>query len=106
MTVTETNGQRVVVKPRGDLVGDHVREIRPRLRSLVAEGVRELVIDLEGVGLVDSEAFGLFVAAIHSLSGVGGHVQLAHASPQLERALRCLRLEQHLRPRSGEGHAP
>jgi anti-anti-sigma factor len=87
---------RAVVHPSGDtIVAATIPELRTKMRGIVDEGVRELVIDLAAVRMVDSSGLGLLIAAHNSLRKVGGQLTVIHASPDLLELFRSMRIHQH-----------
>jgi anti-anti-sigma factor len=86
---------RSVIKPSRNLVGVYVQELRQSLKSLVEQGVRELVIDLTGVEMVDSTGIGLLVSAHNSLKKAGGQLEVINSSKDLLDMFRWMRLHQH-----------
>ena len=65
------------------------------MRGIVDEGVRELVVDLAGVRMVDSSGIGLLISAYNSLRKVGGRLAVIHASADLLELFRSMRMHQH-----------
>lgn len=71
MIVVTRENNRVVVRPAGDdIVAASIPELRSRMRGIVEEGVRELVVDLADVRMVDSSGIGLLISAYNSLRKV------------------------------------
>jgi anti-anti-sigma factor len=87
---------RAVVHPSGDtIVAATLVELRRQMRAIVEEGVRDLVIDLADVRMVDSSGLGLLIAAHNSLRKVGGQLAVIHASHDLLELFRSMRIHQH-----------
>ncbi|MBY0506188.1 MAG: STAS domain-containing protein [Bryobacteraceae bacterium] len=93
--------KEVVFQPEGDLVAASVPELRARLRELVGDGARTLVIDLEQTRMVDSVGIGLLIATHNSLRKVGGQVSVVRASADIVQLLTTMRIHQHF-PVSGQ----
>ena len=69
------------MQPSGDtIVAATIPELRLKMRDIVGEGVRELVVDLTGVRMVDSSGIGLLISAYNSLRKAGGQLAVIHAS--------------------------
>jgi anti-anti-sigma factor len=94
-TVTR-DGTTAVLQAGGDLVSTTVPGLRPVLRDLLQDGVRELVLDLSEARMVDSSGIGLLMAAHNSLEKVGGTLTVVHASPEIRELFTAMRLNQHL----------
>jgi anti-anti-sigma factor len=95
ITVTREDN-RVVVRPSGNhIVAASIPELRSQMRGMVEEGVRDLVVDLDGVNMVDSSGIGLLISAYNSLRKVGGRLAVIHASAELLELFQSMRLHQH-----------
>ncbi len=87
---------KAVIRPAGeDIVAASVPELRVRMREIVAQGVRELVLDLTEVQMVDSSGIGLLMAACNSLRKTGGQLAIIHASEDILDLFRSMRMHQH-----------
>jgi anti-anti-sigma factor len=96
MTLVTRKDNRAVVQPSGDtIVAAIIPELRAKLRGAVEEGVRDLVIDLAAVRMVDSSGLGLLIAAHNSLRKVGGQLAVINASTDLLELFRSMRMHQH-----------
>jgi anti-anti-sigma factor len=96
----QRDGDCAVVATRADVVASVVPELRPALRDLVRSGVRNMVIDLAGAGMIDSSGLGLLLSAFNSLRAVGGALSVVNASEDVLDLFRTLRINQHF-PVSG-----
>ena len=65
-----------VVAPRGDLDMATVDAVRRTLASLIDRGQSRLLMDLGGVGYIDSTGMGALVAAMKQARAAGGDVRL------------------------------
>jgi anti-anti-sigma factor len=65
------------------------------MRGIVQDGVRELVVDLTGVQMVDSSGIGLLISAHNSLRKVGGRLAVVHASAEILELFQTMRMHQH-----------
>ena len=87
---------KVVIRPAGtDIVADSVPELRSKMREVVGEGIRELVVDLTNVEMVDSTGIGLLISAHNSLRKLGGTLAVIHASPEILELFQSMRIHQH-----------
>ena len=94
-TLTREN-EAVVVQPGGDVVAAAIPELREMLRGAVAQGVREMVLDLSNVRMLDSSGIGLLIAAHNSVRKLGGRLSVIHASGEIADLLRTMRIHQHI----------
>jgi anti-sigma B factor antagonist len=70
-----------VVELRGELDLATEPQLREGLQRVVDAGDRQVVVDLAGVGFMDSSALGAFVAVFKVLRDDGGRLCLASAQP-------------------------
>ena len=73
--VTQASGVTVVA-PRGDLDMATVAEVRRTLAGLIDGWQSRVLMDLGGVGYVDSSGLGAMVAAMKRARAAGGDVRL------------------------------
>jgi anti-anti-sigma factor len=96
MIAVTKEDSKVVVRPEGDsIVAASITELRSKLREIVQEGAREVVVDLSGVLMVDSCGIGLLISAHNSLKKVGGQLAVIHASADLLELFQTMRMHQH-----------
>lgn len=93
-TVIE-EGNRVVVRPAGDVVAASVPALRSTMQGVVGKGARELVVDLANVEMVDSTGIGLLISAHNSLHKLGGRLAVIHVSSEILDLFRTMRIHQH-----------
>lgn len=87
---------KTVIRPAGeDIVASSAPEIRSKMRGAVEDGVREIVLDLVNVRMVDSVGIGLLIAAHNSLRKLGGQLAVVHASKDVLDLFRMMRIHQH-----------
>jgi anti-sigma B factor antagonist len=73
--VTQSSGVAVVA-PRGDLDMATVPDVRRALAGLLDRGQSRLLVDLDGVGYIDSSGIGALIAAMKQARAAGGDVRL------------------------------
>ena len=96
MILVTREDERTVVKPSGDsIVAATLPELRAQLRDIVAGGARDVVIDLEGVCMVDSSGIGLLISAYNSLRKLGGRFAVIRASAEILELFQSMRMHQH-----------
>ena len=92
-----------ILKPGRDIVASMADAFRKDLLSEVAEGVKKLTIDLDGVEMVDSVGIGVLVATHNSLSKSGGSMAVSNVCEDLCRLFRTMRLDQHFEVTPAKG---
>jgi anti-anti-sigma factor len=96
MIVVTREDNKAVVQPAGEgIVAASIHELRSKMRGVVESGVRELVVDLTGVQMVDSSGIGLLISAHNSLRKVGGSLAVIHASAEILELFQTMRMHQH-----------
>jgi anti-anti-sigma factor len=95
MPMVSRDGDKTVLCLTGDITATNAPELRLLLKNLIADGARELVIDLINVRVVDSSGIGLLVAGHNSLSRLGGKLAVIHASNDLVELFKAFRLDKH-----------
>jgi anti-sigma B factor antagonist len=58
------------------MVGDSATQLRDQIRSLIAAGKKELVLNLEGVDYIDSTGLGTLVICFTGMQRAGGQLKL------------------------------
>lgn len=84
-----------VVKPGKDIVASMADGFRKKLLKVVQGGIKEVVVDLKGVEMIDSVGVGVLIATHNSMSNAGGALRLRNASKDICRLFKTMRLDQH-----------
>jgi serine/threonine-protein kinase RsbW len=95
MSTIQRVDQRAVVRPVNNIVVSQVQQLRGELKQLIEDGVREVVVDLAQVLMIDSIGLGVLIATHNSLKKVGGLLAVENASRDLFDLFRSMRLTQH-----------
>ena len=77
-----------MVEVRGDLDMATAPQLRDGLQRLVDAGDRQVVVDMAGVGFMDSSALGTLVVIFKALADVGGRLCLAAVQPAVQSVLK------------------
>jgi anti-sigma B factor antagonist len=81
-------GSASVLTVQGSLVFETIPELRTTVQEVLAKcNAKVLVVNLEGVGLIDSSGIGLLVACHHTMKSKQGELRLCGPSPQVREAL-------------------
>jgi anti-anti-sigma factor len=89
------DGGAITVAPAVNIVASNVSEMRTTMKGLIAEGCSAIIMDLKGVGFVDSTGIGLLIAAHNSLSKSGGNLSVINASKDIFDLFKAMRLDRH-----------
>jgi len=89
----ETTGK--TVKPGKDIVTSMAENFKGELLNFIKEGVKELTVDINGVGMIDSVGLGVLIAAHNSLKKNGGIFNVINASEDIYKLFKVMRLDRH-----------
>lgn len=91
---SRTSGARTVVQVTGEIDVYTAPLLREELASLIAAEHRDLVVDLTGVGFMDSTGLGVLVGALKKVRTLGGDMQLVISSEKVLQVFRITALTQ------------
>jgi len=80
----------VVVKLKGSITIGQEARLRERIKSLLDEGRRIIILDFEEVNYMDSSAVGELAAGLTRAKRVGGELVLAGLQPKVRRLLQMM----------------
>ena len=69
MTTREVDGVSVVAMDGRIVLGEESNALREKVKSLVAEGKKKIVLNMDNITFIDSAGLGTLVAAHHSAKG-------------------------------------
>jgi anti-sigma B factor antagonist len=91
---THEDGSVTVLTVTGDLViGDAESTFKKTVTRLLEEGHTRLLVDLSGVGFLDSSGLGALVRALTQSQKEGGQTKLLRAGPQIRKLLQMTKLD-------------
>jgi len=67
------------------------------IQSLIADGVKHIVLDLSSVGSIDSSGLGTLVGNAKAIASSGGSLSLVGASDRVRRMLTITNLDHYFR---------
>jgi anti-sigma B factor antagonist len=92
ITLREVNGVLVVSLDGRIGVGEEADSLRDRVKTLLADGKKKLVLNMNGVTLLDSAGLGTLVGLHHSATSCGASLQLCNLSAMIKELLQITRL--------------
>ena len=92
MTTREVDGVTVVALDGRIVLGEESNALREKVKSLVAEGKKKIVLNMENVSFIDSAGLGTLVAAHHSAKGQGASLRLCHLGAKFSEVLQITKL--------------
>ena len=75
----------------GEPEGENLTKL---LTDLKQKGIRKIVIDMEGVALINSSGLGSLIAGMKGFREVGGDTKLANLNESIQTILKITRLNQ------------
>jgi anti-sigma B factor antagonist len=90
--------QVAVVKPLGRLDMQSAPALRQELSQLVERGQVRVVLDLDGVGFMDSSGLGAIIGGLKAARQTGGDLRIARPNQQVRLVLELTSLDRVLRP--------
>ena len=86
-------GDVVVVMPKGKIMGGPETDAcHHKVKSMIAEGHKKLVVDLSKVKWVNSLGLGMLIACYTSCKNAGGGLKIAGASENVNHLLMITKL--------------
>ena len=92
ISVRQVNDISVILLEGSIGVGADAHFLRDRVKSLLADGNKNLVLNLAGVSLIDSAGLGTLVGVHHSAISCGAKLRLCNVSSFLKELLQITRL--------------
>jgi anti-sigma B factor antagonist len=92
LALREVDGVSVVSLDGRLGVGDEANSLRDRVKGLLADGKRKVVLNMDHVALIDSAGLGTLVGLHHSAASCGASLQLCNLNAQLKELLQMTRL--------------
>jgi anti-sigma B factor antagonist len=91
---TRDDGAVTIVTVTGDLtIGEAETTFKKTVTRLLEEGRVNLLVDLAGVGFLDSSGLGALVRALTQSQKEGGQTKLLHAGTQIRKLLQMTKLD-------------
>ena len=78
-------GDVAVVQVSGKLMGgDETKEVHEKVKSLLADGLKKLVIDLSKVKWLNSQGLGMLISCLTSVRNAEGQLKIAGATEKVK----------------------
>jgi anti-sigma B factor antagonist len=92
MTNREVDGVSVVALDGRIVLGEESNALREKVKSLLAEGKKKIVLNMDNVTFIDSAGLGTLVAAHHSVKSQGASLRLCHLGSKFQEVLQITKL--------------
>src|ERR1039457_4696292 len=86
-------GDVAIVDLHGKItLGENTGLLREEMRSLLAQGTKDILLNMAGVGYVDSAGLGELVGAYTTATNQGGTVKLLHMQGKMKDLMQITKL--------------
>lgn len=92
MTNREVDGVCIVALDGRIVLGDESNSLREKLKGLIAQGKKKIVLNMANIKYIDSAGLGILVAAHVSGKTQGASVRLCRLSQKFQEVLQITRL--------------
>lgn len=92
MTDREVNGVNVIDLEGRIVLGEESNSFREKVKSLLAAGKKNIVLNLANVSYIDSAGLGTLVATFHSARSQGATLKLANLGAKFKEVLQVTKL--------------
>ncbi len=92
MTQREVDGVTVIALEGRIVLGEETNSFREKINSLLAEGKKKILLNLDDISLIDSTGLGTLVSAHHSAATRGASVRLCKLGTKFQEVLQVTRL--------------
>lgn len=92
MANREVDGVSVVVLDGRIVLGEESNALREKLKSLIAEGKKRIVLNMANIKYIDSSGLGTLVAAHCSAKTRGASLRLCHLGSKFQEVLQITKL--------------
>jgi len=88
----ETSGVTVLALSGRITLGDESNQLRTKIKDILGQGVKRLVLDLGNVSYIDSAGLGTLVAGYTSAQSQGASMKLANLTKRFREQLNITKL--------------
>ena len=92
MTNREVDGVAVVALDGRIVLGEESNALREKVKALMAEGKKKVVLNMDNITFIDSAGLGTLVAAHHSVKTQGASMRLCHLGSKFQEVLQITKL--------------
>ena len=92
MTSREVDGVTVIAMDGRIVLGEESNALREKIKALIAEGKKKIVLNMDNVTFIDSAGLGTLVSAHHSAKAQGASLRLCHLGTKFTEVLQITKL--------------
>ena len=88
----EVDGVTVVALDGRIVLGEESNALREKLKGLLAEGKKKIVVNVNNITFIDSAGLGTLVASHHTAKKEGASLRLCHLDNKFQQVLQITKL--------------
>jgi anti-sigma B factor antagonist len=88
----EVDGVTVVALDGRIVLGEESTALREKIKSLLAEGKKKIVLNMDNITFIDSAGLGTLVASHHTAKKEGASLRLCHLGSKFQEVLQITKL--------------
>jgi anti-sigma B factor antagonist len=92
MTDREVDGVMVVALDGRIVLGEETNAFREKIKALLAEGRKKILLNLDNVTLIDSTGLGTLVSSHHTATARGASLRLCNLGTKFQEVLQVTKL--------------
>jgi anti-sigma B factor antagonist len=92
MTTREVDGVTVIAMDGRIVLGEESNALREKVKALIAEGKKKIVLNMDNITFIDSAGLGTLVSAHHSAKAQGSSMRLCHLGTKFTEVLQITKL--------------
>src|ERR1700687_2634017 len=92
MTNSEVDGTSVVTLDGRIVLGEESQALRQKLKSLIAEGNKKIILNMDNIKYIDSAGLGILVAAHVTAKLQGASLILSNLGTQFQKIMQITKL--------------
>jgi len=92
MTPREVDGVTVIAMDGRIVLGEESNALREKVKSLIAEGKKKIVLNMDNITFIDSAGLGTLFSAHHSAKAQGSSLRLCHLGTKFTEVLQITKL--------------
>ena len=99
MLIEQKDG-RTIIRLQDNLVAGIAQTVRAELLDMIQNGRTDLVIDMDGVTMIDSAGLGVPIATQNSLDKLQKTLTLVNVAESIQKILKVMRFDKHFEVRA------
>ena len=92
LTQREVDGVTVVALDGRIVLGEESNALREKVKSLLADGKKKIVLNMDNITFIDSAGLGTLVASHHTAKKEGASLRLCHLGSKFQEVLQITKL--------------